>query len=132
MTEQRAEAKKKEEKASLKEMKSELENEKQQGSEKTKGLKMTIITNTRKFKDRVNKEIVDRSKKVEKMHKKIASWPYDRLAKVNRLERTADDLNAIQTKIIKHSYDLIRTVVSNTDDVFDEILKRAEKRFEAA
>jgi hypothetical protein len=122
----------KEEKASLREMKVDLEKAQELETAKPKGVKMVFIENTKKIKNRVNKEVVNHSKTVEKWHKRLASWPLDQLANFDSFERVAEDLNAIQAKIIKNNYDLMRLAVSKTDEIADEILIRAEKLFQAA
>lgn len=120
-----------EEKASLKTMKADLEEEKKEITAKTKGVQMKIIEKIRDVKDRVNTEVVDRSKKVEKIHKSVVTWPLNKMSKVNRLEQIAEDLDAITVKAIKHSYDLVRMTVKKIDDINDEILTRVEKRIAA-
>ena len=122
---------KKETKASLKEMKTEIEKDAADRKDQPKSFQMKVINKVRKLKNRANSEVVDRSKKVEKLHKKVAAWPLDQMAKVDRLEEIAEDLTAIQEKTIKHSYDLIRTTVKKVDDINNEILKRVEKRLAA-
>ncbi len=124
-------ATKKETKASLKEMKTEIEKDAADRKGQPKSFQMKVINKVRKLKNRANSEVVDRSKKVEKLHKKVAAWPLDQMAKVDRLEEIAEDLTAIQEKTIKHSYDLIRTTVKKVDDINNEILKRVEKRLAA-
>ena len=118
-------------KASLKEMKTEIKNEAKDNKDQSKGYAMKLIEKTKKLKSRAKTEVVNRSKKVEKLHIKIAAWPLDQMAKMDRLEPFAEDLSAIQQKTIKHSYDLVRTTVSKIDDINNEILKRVEKRLAA-
>lgn len=86
----------------------------------------------RKMKDRVYTSMVDGSKKAEKWHKKAASWPLQKMSKIDRLKQISVDVDEVQTKTITHGYDLLRTAVDSVDDIYEEILNRAEKRTMAA
>lgn len=122
------EASKNSKRASLKEMKPDLNKEAAQDEKKETGFLHTVFGNVKKFKSSVNTSVVNRSKKAEKLHLAVASWPINALGNVNRLENYATDIHAIQSKTIGHGYDLVRTVVSKVDDITDEILVRAEKQ----
>jgi len=119
---------KKEKKASLKSMKAELRNEKTEAPKERGGLWRTVIGKVKKYKTQAKTSLLVRSKRTEKWHKQAAEWPLKFLAKIDRLERVAGDMTAIQAKTIGHGYDLMRTVVTKVDDIADEVLTRAESR----
>jgi hypothetical protein len=115
-------------KASLKTMTGDLQEEKNEVGVESEGLQRSFIVKMKKFKNTMKTSMVNRSKRVEKWHKKVAAWPLERLVKIGRLEQAAGDMIAIQGKSITHGYDLARTVVIKVDDIADEILTRVEKR----
>jgi len=118
-------------KASLKTMKKDVQEEKVEVPHKKEGIQRVFIGKVKNFNATVKKSMVSYSKKTEKWHNNAAVWPLERLAKIDRFEQTADDMIAIQAKTIGHSYDLLRTVVTKVDDIADEILTRAAKRYAA-
>jgi len=130
-TEKKA-APKKNERASLTDIKDELASDETQNPEETKGIWANTIDNVRKMKNRVNTSVVDQSKKAEKWHKKVNSWPLKKLSKVKRFKQIAADVDAVQAKTVKHGYDLLRKVVNSMDDINEEILARVEKRIVTA
>lgn len=115
-------------KASLKTMTEDLQAAKNESGVESQGFQQSLIVTMKKLKNTVKTSMVDRSKRVEQWHKKVAAWPLERLVKIGRLEQAAGDMIAIQGKSIAHGYDLARTVVIKVDDIADEILTCVEKR----
>lgn len=115
-------------KASLKTMTEDLQAAKNETGVESEGFQQSFIVKIKKLKNTVKTSMVNRSKRVEKWHKKVAAWPLERLVKIGRLEQAAGDMIAIQGKSIAHGYDLARTVVIKVDDIADEILTCVEKR----
>lgn len=121
-------APKTEERASLTDIKEELVEEAVQEEKEAGTFFHDIIGSTRKIKNNVNTKLIRQSKKAEKWHKDLASWPLKKVARVNRLEPVAADVDAVQTKTIKHAYTILRTVIKSIDDIAEEILTRTQKR----
>jgi hypothetical protein len=118
-------------KASLNTIKKELKEKKIETAKETRDTQPTVFAKAKKLKRSARTSVLNRSKRIEKWHKKTAGLPFERLFEFKRLEEVAGDIIAIQNKTIGHGYDLARTVVTKVCDITDEILDRAEKRLAA-
>lgn len=95
---------------------------------KTNTTRSEAIADFKEIRQLIKEAIENGANHVERVHQAIARIPFKYLEKVKRLERVAEDVNAVQRKSIKHGYDLLRKAVISLDDIATEILERTEKR----